>query len=134
MQTFSLSNRIIGVFKLENENAWTCLKVQVMSFSHICLGKCVNIFFWIAKNILSPDNKFFLHTVWAIGKLKKNSWKNVQVQLISFIFVNVEIIGNYKICKKNNSHLNKFSNPANKFLLPRCINSKKMQICKKISV
>ena len=42
-------NRIEGVFKFENENAWTCLKVQAMSFSHICIGKCEIIFFLIAK-------------------------------------------------------------------------------------
>ena len=64
-----MENEIKGVFKFGNENAWTCLKFQVMSFSRICIGKY--IFVELPKNLPSLNNKFLLHTVGAIGKLRK---------------------------------------------------------------
>ena len=36
----------------------------------MCIGKCANVFFQLLKNLPTPDNKFFLHTVGAIEKLK----------------------------------------------------------------
>ena len=68
---FSLSNRIKGVFKSENENAWIYLKVQVMSFSE-CRNNRNTIFFF-------------------------KTGKNLQVQLMSFYYINIETTGKWKI-------------------------------------
>ena len=65
-------NRMKGAFKFENENAWTYLKVQLISFSHICIGKCKNvIIFQLQNKSPSPANEFLVHTVGSIGKLEK---------------------------------------------------------------
>ena len=93
---FSLSNKIVKVFKFENVNVWTCLKVQAMIFSHICIGKWEIYIFYLQKKLPSPDNKFLLHTVGAIGKIssektsekfpKRYSMKNENIQYIKFNF------------------------------------------------
>ena len=72
-ELFPCPIKIKGVFKSVNENAWMCLKVQVMSFSQ-CRNnrntKNINIFF--------------------------KTGKNVQVQLMSFYYINIETIGKWK--------------------------------------
>ena len=51
----------------------------------------------LEKIYTNPADRFFLHTVEAIGKCKKSvkkmNTKNVQVQLISFYYMNAETIG-----------------------------------------
>ena len=65
------------------------------------------------KNLPSPDNKFLLYIVGTMGNFKKN----VQAQLMSFYFINVETIGKYENCKKKFKLEKKNVNPANEFLL-----------------
>ena len=40
----------------------------------------------VMKKYTSPVNEFLLHTIKAIGQLKKINLKNVQVQLMSFYY------------------------------------------------
>ena len=48
------------------------LKVQVMSFFHMCMEKFENsIILLLQKNSPSPANKFLVHAVGATGKLIK---------------------------------------------------------------
>ena len=72
-----------------------------MSLSHICIGKCENIYFFNCKKkiVPSPDNKFHLHTVGEIGKLK--------------IYI-----------------LKKCTSTVNEFIFHKCRNNKKTQKCK----
>ena len=95
-----------------------------MSFFHTCIGNCENIYFFrLQQNLSSPDNKFLLHTVEAIGKIKyvkKLFRKNVQVQLLNFNFISIKTIGKYMNVKKNS---------ANEFLLHKCRNNRKMKKC-----
>ena len=76
-----------------------------MSFSHICIGRCENIYFLSAKNVPSQDNKFLLYTVEAIETFKKSEKNYFEkmykyIQPMSFYFINVETIGKYKNVKK----------------------------------
>ena len=67
----------------------------------------------VRKKYTSPANE--LHPVEAIGKLKKSFknqlWKKVQVQLMSFYYINVETTGKIKI-----QIWKKCRSPANEFL------------------
>ena len=55
---------------------------MVMSFSHIYIGKCVNIVFQLQKNLPTPDNKFLLHSTGEIRQLKLKIyifWENLRL-------------------------------------------------------
>ena len=73
-----------------------CVKSSV-SLTYAYENAKIYIFWNAKKKNTRPDNKFLLQTVGAIGKLrrskKKLSWKNVQVKLMSFYFINFETIG-----------------------------------------
>ena len=54
------------------------------------------------KNASIHTDEFIIHTVGAIGKLKKKMFeKNVQVQLMSFYLINLETIEKCAYVKKN---------------------------------
>ena len=55
-----------------------------MSFSHIYIGKYVNMVFKLQKNLRTPDNKFLLHTTGKIRPLKKE--KNIFWEYLLLLF------------------------------------------------
>ena len=86
-------------------------------------------FFRLQQNLSSPDNKFLLHTVEAIGKLKqvkKLFREYVHVQLMRYYYMNVEIIRKCGNVNKSSIWRKKYTIPADKFLLhPRSRKFKK---------
>ena len=77
-----------------------------MSFSHICIGKCENIYFFHLQKILpSPDNKFPLHTVGIIGKFKKYFEKSTSTAK-EFLFLKCG--NNRKIHNVKKMHIKNF--------------------------
>ena len=73
------------------------------------------------KNSRSQANEFLLDNVGAIeicwkNNKKKSFWKNIQVQLMNFYYINVEAIGKCVIMKKINFE-KKITSPVNEFLL-----------------
>ena len=99
---------------MECENAWTCLKVQVMSFSQCRNHRNTKKYFFLQnrKKFTSPANEFLLHKCRnnrkpekyiLFSNLKKCTsffwWKNAQVHLMSFCNIDGGTIFFFQIWK-----------------------------------
>ena len=90
--------------KMKTEFFFSNLKKFTSRANEFLLHKCRNKnkkwFFFNPKNFTSPANKILLRKCRNIKKRKNNFyfqiWKNLQVQLMSFYYINIETIRIWK--------------------------------------